>query len=243
MSTALHARNSAYDELTPTGKLRVGLVSAPAASAFFVAVNAAGMPSGVTVELGSALAQSLNVPADFTVYSNSGQVTADLNAGKLDVSFMPVDDERRMALGIGPAYFTIENTYLVRPGSDIKTIAEVDRPHVRVIGIVNTTTIRNTARALKHATIAPVSSVGEAIERLRGGEADAFALTHDSLPPLAAQLPGSRILDGSYQRTDIAVVVPKNRPLALARAGRFMEEARASGIVRRALETCGIASS
>jgi hypothetical protein len=32
-------------------------------------------------------------------------------------------------------YFVFENTYLVRAGSDIQTIAGVDRPGVRVIGM------------------------------------------------------------------------------------------------------------
>ena len=134
----------------------------------------------MTVELGHALARSLGTVASFIVYSNSGEVTADLNAGKLDVSFMPVDDERRVSLTVGPAYFLIENTYLVRPGSTIASIADVDRPDVRVIGIVNTTTIRNTARLLKQTTIAPAASVGDAIERLRTGQADAFALDRKS---------------------------------------------------------------
>jgi polar amino acid transport system substrate-binding protein len=195
----------------------------------------------VTVELGHALARSLGTVASFIVYSNSGEVTADLNAGKLDVSFMPVDDERRVSLTVGPAYFLIENTYLVRPGSTIANIADVDRPDVRVIGIVNTTTIRNTARLLKQTTIAPVASVGDAIERLRTGQADAFALTHDSLPPLAAQLPGSRILAGSYQSTDSAVVLPKQQSAAMPRVAQFMEDFKNSGQLARLLQNHGLA--
>jgi hypothetical protein len=38
---------------------------------------------------------------------------------------------------------------------------------------------------------------------LRTSAVDAFALTHDALPALAAQLPGSRILDGSFLQTGI----------------------------------------
>jgi hypothetical protein len=36
---------------------------------------------------------------------------------------------------------------------DITTLAEVDRPDVRVIGIANTSTIRSAGRALKAATV------------------------------------------------------------------------------------------
>ena len=51
---------------------------------------------------------------------------------------------------------------------------------------------------------------------LRAGTADAFALSRNSLPPFVADFPGSRIVDGGFQQTGIAVAVPKGRPEALA---------------------------
>ena len=53
-------------------------------------------------------------------------------------------------------------------------------------------------------------------------------------------LPGSRILDGSFLQTGIAIAVPKNRPNALAYATVFMEDAKASGMVRRAFDDAGL---
>jgi polar amino acid transport system substrate-binding protein len=226
-------------ELAANGRLRVGLVGAPAMSALFVVKDAVGNPRGVPVDLGNALAQKLGVPVEFIVASNTGEVTDAVSSGAIDVSFMPVDEERKRRVDFGPAYFVIESTYLVPPDSNIKSLADVDRKGVRVIGIANTTTIRAAARSLTNTTISAVPSVGEAIELLRSGKADAFALSHDSLGPIAASWPGARILDGGFQNTGIAVAVPKNRPAALAYVTAFIEEAKASGIVRRALDAAG----
>jgi polar amino acid transport system substrate-binding protein len=77
---------------------------------------------------------------------------------------------------------------LVRAGSDIKTIANVDCPGIRVIGIAGTTTIRTSGRLLKNTTITAVRSVDQALEMTGSGKADAFALTRDSPQPLAARL-------------------------------------------------------
>jgi len=231
--------SDAINKLAASGKLRVGVVAAPSVSAFFVTQDAAGAPHGVTVDLGVALAQWLGVPVEFMVAPNSGLVTDALAAGEIDVSFMPVDDERKTRIAFGPAYFVVESTYLVTAASGITTLAEVDRPGVRVVGIANTTTIRSAARTLKCTTVKAATSVDEAMTMMRLGTADAFALSHDSLPPLAAGLPGSRILDGGFQRTVIAIAVPKNRPQALAAATAFMEDAKASGLVRRALDAAG----
>ena len=227
-------------EIAPTGKLRVGVAGAPAKSALFVIKDAGGEPRGVPVDLGRELARKLGLQVEFFVASNSGELVDAMSSGAIDVTFMPIDAERREKVDFGPAYFVIESTYLVRAGSDIKSLSEVDRPNVRVIGIANTATIRGAARSLKNTTVAAVKSVGEATERLRAGTADAFALTHDALPPVAAGLPGSRILDGSFLQTGIAIAVPKNRPNALAYATAFMENAKASGIVRRAFDDAGL---
>jgi len=227
------------EQLIPTGKLRVGVVYAPAPSAFFVVKNTNGEPRGVTVDLALELGQKLAVPVEFMLSPNSGLITDATESGAIDVAFMPVDDERKKRVDFGPAYFLIESTYLATGESGIKTVADVDRPNVRVIGIANTTTIRAAARSLKNTAISAVNSVDEAMVLLRGGKADAFALSRDSLRPFVMQLPGSRIVDGGFQQTAIAIAIPKNRPNALAYVTAFLEGAKASGSVRRALDKAG----
>ena len=234
---------NARKELASTGKLRVGVVSAPKADAFFVVKNADDRLRGVTVDLGDELARTLNVSSEFFVAHNSGEITDALEKGLVDVAFMPVDDERRKRVEFGPAYVLFESTCLVLGSSDFRTISDLDRPGVRVGGESNTTTIRSVARVLKLATIIAVPSVGEAIDMLRSGKIDAFALGRDALAPYQAEIRDSRILDGYFHRTGIAIAVPKNRPAALAQASSFLKEAKASGLVRRSFDKVGLQST
>jgi len=230
---------AAMHELAPTGKIRFGVAYAPEKSTFFIEKTAEGELRGVTVDLANELAQAVGRPVEFTAAPNTGVLTDALVAGTLDAAFMPVDAERRAKLGIGPVYAIGLNTYLVRGGSDIRTIADVDRPGVRVIGIANTTTIRGAAAALKETKIEPAVSVDAALEMLNAGKADAFALTHDTLRSLAPRVPGSRILDGSFREIQIAIVVPRGHTAALGYVSRWLESAKASGSVRRAFDRWG----
>ena len=230
-------------ELAPTGRLRIGVVSAPKPTVFFVVEGADGRPRGVTVDLANELARTLDVASEFFVAHNSGEVTDALEKGLIDVAFLPVDDERRKRVEFGPAYVVFESTCLVLGSSGFRTISDLDRPGVRVGGEANTTTIRAAARALKSATVVAVPSVGEAIAMLRSGRIDAFALGREGLVPYQAEIPGSRILDGRFHTTGIAIAVPKNRPAALAHVRAFLEEAKASGLVRRALDKAGLRST
>lgn len=226
-------------QLVPTGTLRIGLVAAPAASSFFVTKDADGRPRGVTVDLGIALGKELGVPVEFVIAPNSGVITDATASATIDVTFMPVDEERKKRVAFGPNYVVIESTFMATAASGATTVAEVDRAGMRVIGIANTTTIRAATRTLKNTTIVPVTSVDDAMSALRDGKADAFALSRDSLPVYVKQIPGSRIVDGAFQQTGIAIAIPPNRPDALAYVTAFMEDAKRSGLVRRALDAAG----
>ncbi len=226
-------------QLAPTGKLRGGVVVAPAGSAFFAIKDGKGTVTGVTVDLLRAFAGSLKLPLDLQVYDNSGQVTDAVTKGECDVAFMPHDAARAEKVGFGPAYFIIESTYLVPAGSKIQSIGEVNRPGVRIVAISNTTTGRSARRTAPNASVEEVPSVDLMTEMASKGEGDAFALTHDSLAGLMPKLPGARILPGNFQQTGIAVAVPKGRAAALTAASAWLADAKKSGVVRRAFDANG----
>lgn len=233
------ANESAMKELAPTGKLRVGLVFAPVMSTFFVIKDDTGKPKGVTADIGEALGKKLNLPVEFMLFPNSGQAVDAVESGAVDVSFMPVDAERKARIAFGPDYVRAESTYMVTAASGAKTVDDVDKTGMRVIGIANTTTIRAATRTLKNTTISPVTSVGDAVAMLRDGKADAFALGRDSLPPYVKQVPGSRITDGQFQQIGIAIATQKGKPHALTAITDFLNEAKKDGTVRKALDRGG----
>jgi polar amino acid transport system substrate-binding protein len=231
--------NMAIKELAPAGKLRAGVVFAPAPTALFVTKDSSGEPHGVTVDLANELARAAGLPLEFSTFSNTGLLTDAIESGAVDAGFMPADEERKKRVDFGPAYFLIESTLLVTGASGLTTVAGADQPNVRIIGVANTTTIRAATRSLKNAKIVAAASIEEAMALLRDGKADAFALSRDALPAFVKQLPGSRIADGSFQKTSVAIAVPKNRPHALAYVSDFLEHAKASGLVRRVMDKEG----
>lgn len=226
-------------QLAPTGKLRGGVVVSPAASAFFAIKDGKGDVHGVTVDLVRAFAETLKLPLALQVYDNSGQVTDAVAEGDCDVAFMPQDAERAKKVDFGPAYYFISSTYLVPAGSTIKNINEVNRSGVRIVGISNTTTVRSARRTAPNASVEEVSSVDLMTKMAATGQGDAFALSHDAFGGLLPKLPGARVLAGHFQQTGIAVAVPKGRAAALKIASGLLEDAKTSGLVRRALDRAG----
>jgi polar amino acid transport system substrate-binding protein len=139
----------------------------------------------------------------------------------------------------GPTYYFFEFTYLVPEGSPIRAQSDIDRPGVRVAVAEGSVTARNRERALKNATLVRFKTLTEIQEQVRAKKVNAAAAGRETLEGLAAQLPGARVLEGAFHREGVAVGVPKNRPAALAYVTEFIEAAKASGVVRRALDDAG----
>jgi polar amino acid transport system substrate-binding protein len=244
MDNAAYADDAAAKkELAPTGKLRVGIAVAPTPGAGNVARDADGGYRGVAVDLGKELAQKLGVPAELVPYPNSGALTGAAASGAWDVAFLPVDAQRKTKVDFGSANVVLQSTYLVAPGSAIATLADVDKPGVRAAGVDGTATARAAQASLKTVTVTLVKTADELFDLLKSGQTDAIALSRESLAGLAAKLPGSRVLDGAFLNSYVAVAVPKDRPAALAYASAFVDAAIASGSVRRALDSIGMQTS
>ncbi|HEY2628525.1 MAG TPA: transporter substrate-binding domain-containing protein [Usitatibacter sp.] len=231
-------------EIAPKGALRVAVAVGPSASPFWATHDpATGSARGVTVDLGKAAAAKLGVPPQIVEYSNSGEITAAASKDAWDISFMPQDAEREKFIDPGPAYVQYESSYVVRPGSDIRNAADVDRTGVRVGSVEGTSTSRTLGRTLQHASLKLFPKADEAQRQLAEGQLDALAMGREALVDFVKKTPGTRLLDDIIQATGVVVVVPKNRPATRAWAAQFLEGAKADGTVRRALDGAGFTSA
>jgi polar amino acid transport system substrate-binding protein len=227
-------------EIAPTGSLRVAVAVGPAASAFWTTRDpASGKPRGVTVELAKAAADGLHVPLQLVEYLSSDDIAAAGSKNAWDISFMPAEARREQFVDQGPAYVAYTSSYLLRAGSDIRTGSDVDRDGIRVGCIEGTSTSRTVAKSLKHATVTTFAKPDAAAESIGKGQLDALAMGTEAVEDLSRKLPGTRVLDEIVQSTGVVVVVPKGHAAARAWAAQFLQDAKADGTVRRALDTGG----
>jgi len=231
-------------QLIPTGKLRVAIAVAPAPSAQFVIKDeVSGSYRGVAIILGKALAKKLGVAAELIVHNGSGEVQNSAASGKWDVAFMPVDEERKKFVDFGNAYHILQSTYLVAPGAKIVSVEDANTPGVRIGGVANTATFRTSIKTAPNATHVSFEKADAAVAALHDGALDAIAFSRESLTGLQAKVPGSRILDSGFLNSTTSVALPKGKSEALAYVTQFIEEAKASGLVRKAFDELGLKTS
>jgi len=240
-ATARDNDTAARTELASTGKLRVGLlVGSLGPSTFYTVSDSTAELRGVTVDLATALARELRVPLELVPYSSAEALNQSATAGAWDVTFMTVDHHRQTLVDFGPAYVVFEATYLVPSASTIRTIADIDQAGVRVSAIRGGGLALRLSQSLRNARLVPAPTLEVAYEMMRRGQVDAIASQRGRLNALASRHPDTRVLGEGFANGRQAIAVPKHRPAALRFVCRFMEKAKASGEVQRALDAAGL---
>ncbi|CAL79441.1 putative periplasmic-binding protein; putative amino-acid periplasmic-binding protein [Bradyrhizobium sp. ORS 278] len=221
------------EEIAPTGKLRVAVAVGPAGGAFWC-VKSDSSVSGVPVELGKAMAAQIGVPVEFVEHPNSNAILEGAAQGSWDVTFFPKDAEREAKVSFGPVYDSVDTTFIIRAGMDIPNIAALDHEGTEVAAINDTTVLRGAKAFLKKATVTGFKSYEEVYALLAAGEIDALTLARDQLNIMAKQIPGTKVLNETFKKTDTAVAVPQKHPQSLAFVTKFMTEAKANGLLKKA---------
>jgi polar amino acid transport system substrate-binding protein len=226
-------------DLAPTGKLRAGINYANAVIA--TKDSATGELRGVSVDLMRELALRLNVPLELVGFDFSGKLTDALNTGALDIGGIAggAGSGREGTLDFTAGYVQIETTYMVTPGSPIRSIAEVDREGVRV-GVADKSAFQPfLVRTLKNAKLLTGPGNPTAFELLRSGKVDVLAGLRHQLMEVAPKLPGSRVLDGRFLVVEQTLAIPKGREAGLRYLREYVEEAKASGMIAKSLAKSG----
>lgn len=223
--------------LAPEGRLRAGINYGN----FILATKdtATGESRGVAIDLTRELARRLGVPVEIVAYDSVAAMVDAARAGAWDIAFLGIDPARADAIGFTAAYLQIEATYLVPAGSPLRDVADVDRPGVRVAAPARANYELFLSRSLARAQLVRAASAEAAFDLLVAGQVEALAGLRQALIGLAERLPGSRMLAGQFMAVQQAVGVPRDREAALPYLRGFVEDAKASGLVARALERTG----
>jgi polar amino acid transport system substrate-binding protein len=227
----------ARQALAPTGKLRVGL---QLGSPHNVIRDSSGDMKGVAYDLGKELARRMEVPFEPVMYPSVGALLEGGKSGAWDMAFVGYSPARAKEWDFTALHMEMEFGYLVPGGSSISTMADVDRPGIRVAVQEKSQPDVFVSRTLKNATVVRGSSLAGTMEMLASGKADAIFSIKPSLYEASNQLPGSRVLDGRAGVDPHAMVMPKGRDPGLAYARRFIENAKSEGLVTTAIARAGM---
>ena len=220
-------------ELAPTARLRAAINFG---NPILAVRDAAGQPSGLSVDLARELGQRLGVPVELVTFTSAGRVVEAVKNSEVDIAFVAIDPVRGADMLQTPPYVIIEGAYLVKNDSPIRRNEEVDRPGNRIVVGNGSAYDLYLTRELKAAKLvkAPTSPAVTDVFMAQGMEVAAGV--KQQLQADAMRLPGLRLLDGRFMVIQQAMGLPKGRDAGARYVSAFVEEMKASGFVDASLK-------
>lgn len=222
------------DQLAPTGVLRVGLNMSN-----FLLVNSqseSGAPDGVSPAIARALADKLGVEVELIQFKGPGDV-ADAAADDVwDIANIAAEPERAKSIEFSPPYCEIQATYLLPPGSSLKSVAEVDAAGNRIAAKGRAAFELWLSDNLGQARVVQTSSHDTAFEAFVEQKLEALAGLRPKLLQQQALLPGSVLLEESFTSVKQSIGCKPGNVEAAAFIKAFVLHAVASGEVQTLID-------
>jgi polar amino acid transport system substrate-binding protein len=199
-----------------------------------------GSGSGVVaIELARALAARLDISIRYVGFPTPAGVVQCLQAGACDLAIMGINPARAAEVGLSVPFMQMDYTMLVPAGSSIRTVADADRTGIRIAVVRDHASSSVLSRILKHAELVYMDTADLTFDLLRRGLAHAMASARIALLDYALRLPGSWVLEDRYGAGFVAMAVRKDQAGRLAYISEFIEQAKTSGLLQRAVDGAG----
>jgi polar amino acid transport system substrate-binding protein len=229
---------AARTELAPAGKLRVGINHSN-----FLLVNPGsphGAPKGIAPDLALELGRRLGVPVELVSFQGAGKTADAIRDAEVDAGFIAAEPERASVIEFSSAYVELPATYLVPAGSPLRTLADVDRPGVRIAVSGRSAYDLYLSRTLKRAEVVRTESIPASVKLFVEQKLDALAGLKPGLLEEVKKIPGARLLEGHFTAVQQSIGVPKKRAAAVRLLRAFVEDVKRSGLVAQLIEKHGV---
>ena len=225
-------------ELAPTGVLRAGINL----SNFLLVTgkSAGGDPEGVSPDIARAVGDRLGVEVEYVVFDTPAQLADAAAEDVWDIGNLGAEPERAKTIAFTAAYAEIEATYLVPAGSSIQSVDEVDREGMRIAVYGRGAYGLWLSDNLQHAELVKADGLDESFDIFVKEELDALAGLRPRLTTDVQKLPGARVLEGQFTAVQQAIGTKPGRAAGAAFLRKFVEEAKASGLVAELIEKHGV---
>src|SRR4030095_5233627 len=166
-SDARQAADPRVADLVRAGKLRVALFVPQ-----YIKDPATGELKGVWSEIAQALAARIGVQLVLLEHATPPKAVECLKAGACDLLFLPFDARAANVGDFSPPIFQFDYTLLVPAGSSTRSVADADRPGVRIAAVRNHASTIELSRLLKEAELVYAETPDRTFDLLRTGQAD-----------------------------------------------------------------------
>ena len=201
-----------------------------------------GEARGVVVDLARELERTRGIKVTLIGLPNPQRVIDAVRNGEAEIGFVAYNPERAGPVEFSKPYLLVNQTFIVKDGSPIRSIADIDRPG-RKLGATRADSIAlYLKRTMKQGQVVELDDTSrDAVQRLLElGTVDAFGANRQRLTDMVKGASGFRLLNDDLYGVEQTIIVGGGRRDALDAANQFIDEVRRSGFLRSSVERSGV---
>ena len=199
---------------------------------------ATGAIGGPVADIAQELARRLGVPFKVTPSAGVRDVLDAVKGHMADVGLLAFDATRAAEVDFTRPYALAYNFYIVLEGSPIQTVADADRPGVRIASQKGDSGDLFLGRELKRAQLSSIAGLNpeQAQKMLVAHEIDAYATNRQRLTEMAARFPGLRLVRDNFFGVEQSLVVSKGDSSRVDYLNTFLDGLGASGFLQTVID-------
>ena len=224
--------------VAPTGNLRAAYLSGNPAQAIQDA--ASGAVRGPAIDLSRELGRRLGVQVTTAGMSSPQNVIDAVAGGQAEIGFVAYNPERAGPVEFSQPYMLVQQTFLVRADSAIRSVTQIDRSSQKIGATRGDSIALYLGRNLKQAQLVELTeSPAAAIQMVLDRKIDAFGANRQRLTDLMRNATGLRLLPDDLYGVEQTIIVPKGKAEFLKIVNQFIDDVRKSGFLLESIQRSG----
>lgn len=198
-----------------------------------------GQIKGFEIDLAKAITKQMlgkDAKAKFIQVTSSTRMPM-LKNGNIDaiIATMTNTPERRKQVAFSNTYFYAGQSLLVKKGSSIKNVKDLNRQKGTVLGVVGSDSVENVAKVAPNAKVLQLTDYAQAMTALKSGQGQALTTDNGILYGMSVQNPDYVVTGGTFVSEPYGIAVDKAQTPFRQAVNQSLKELRANGHYQKIL--------
>ena len=152
------------------------------------------------------------------------------------IATMTITPEREKQVDFTNSYFDAGQSLLVKKGSAIKSVKDLNKTGTKVLGVTGANSVENIKKAAPKAKVLELSDYAQAMTALKSGQGVALTTDNGILYGMASQNPGYEVVGGAFTKEPYGIAVNKGQEPLKKALNKALKEIEADGTYNRILK-------
>ncbi|WP_311407811.1 transporter substrate-binding domain-containing protein [Liquorilactobacillus uvarum] len=161
-----------------------------------------------------------------------------LKNGNIDaiIATMTITPDREKIVDFSNVYFAAGQSLLVKRGSSIKNVRDLNKDGMTVLAVKGSTSAVNVKKYAPKAKVLELEDYAQAFTALKSGQGDAMTTDNGILFGIASENPAYHVVGGTFTNEPYGIAVDKNQTQLKNKIDKALADMRKDGTYQRLLQ-------